>query len=89
MMCVMVQSLFNGKDLSGWLMDIPAHDKKPELPKSFIVRDGMLVSLGKPSGHLLTDKEYENYRLIAEYRFAGGVQTVHGRRQIVEIWMVQ
>ena len=52
-------------------MDIPAHDKKPELPKSFIVRDGMLVSLGKPSGHLLTDKEYENYRLIAEYRFAG------------------
>ena len=64
-------SLFNGKDLSGWSMDIPAHDKKPELPKSFIVRDGMLVSLGKPSGHLLTDKEYENYRLIAEYRFAG------------------
>ena len=66
-----VQSLFNGKDLSGWSMDIPAHDKKPELPKSFIVRDGMLVSLGKPSGHLLTDNEYENYRLIAEYRFAG------------------
>ena len=52
-------------------MDIPAHDKKPELAKSFIVRDGMLVSLGKPFGHLLTDKEYENYRLIAEYRFAG------------------
>ena len=65
------QSLFNGKDLTGWSMDIPAHDKKPELPKSFIVRDGMLVSLGKPFGHLLTEKEYENYRLIAEYRFAG------------------
>ena len=66
-----IQSLFNGKDLSGWSMDIPAYDNKPELPKSFIVRDGMLVSLGKPFGHLLTDKEYENYRLIAEYRFAG------------------
>ena len=65
------ESLFNGKDLTGWSMDIPAHDKKPELPKSFIVRDGMLVSLGKPFGHLLTEKEYENYRLIAEYRFAG------------------
>ena len=65
-----IQSLFNGKDFSGWSMDIPAHDKKPELPKSFIVRDGMLVSLGKPFGHLLTDKEYENYQLIAEYRFA-------------------
>ena len=65
------QSLFNGKDLTGWSMDIPAHDKKPDLDNPFIVRDGMLVSLGKPFGHLLTDKEYENYRLIAEYRFAG------------------
>ena len=54
-----IQSLFNGKDLTGWSMDIPAHDKKSELAKSFIVRDGMLVSLGKPFGHLLTDKEYE------------------------------
>jgi len=65
------QSLFNGKDLTGWTMDIPAYDKKPDLPKPFIVRDGMLVSLGKPFGHLLTEKEFENYRLIAEYRFAG------------------
>ena len=51
------QSLFNGKDLIGWTMDVPAHDKKPDLPKPFIVRDGMLVSLGKPFGHLLTEKE--------------------------------
>ena len=65
------QSLFNGKDLIGWTMDVPAHDKKPDLPKPFIVRDGMLVSLGKPFGHLLTEKEFENYQLIAEYRFAG------------------
>ena len=52
-------------------MDIPACDKNPDLAKPFIVRDGMLVSLGKPFGHLLTEKEYENYQLIAEYRFAG------------------
>ena len=65
------QSLFNGKDLIGWTMDVPAHDKKPDLPKPFIVRDGMLVSLGKPFGHLLTEKKFENYRLIVEYRFAG------------------
>ena len=52
-------------------MDVPAHEKKPDLAKPFIVRDGMLVSLGKPFGHLLTEKEFENYRLIAEYRFAG------------------
>lgn len=65
------ESLFNGKDLSGWTMDVPAHDKKPDAPKPFIVRDGMLVSLGKPAGHLLTDKQFSNYRLEVEYRFAG------------------
>ena len=65
------ESLFNGMDLSGWTMDVPAHDKKPDAPKPFIVRDGMLVSLGKPAGHLLTDKQYSNYRLEVEYRFAG------------------
>ena len=65
------ESLLNGKDLSGWTMDVPAHDKKPDLAKPFIVRAGMLVSLGKPFGHLMTEKEFENYRLIAEYRFAG------------------
>lgn len=65
------ESLFNGEDLSGWFMDVPAHDKKPDTPEPFIVRNGMLVSLGKPAGHLLTDKQYSNYRLEVEYRFAG------------------
>ena len=31
----------------------------------------MLVSLGSPGGHLLTDEKFENYRVIAGYRFAG------------------
>ena len=45
--------------------------KTPTRRSPFIVRDGMLVSLGTPGGHLITDKEYENYRLEVEYRFAG------------------
>jgi hypothetical protein len=64
-------ALFNGKDLTGWTMDVPAHYKNSKLPVPFIIRDGMLVSLGKPFGHLLTDKEYKNYSLLAEYRFSG------------------
>ena len=64
-------SLFNGKDLSEWRMDVPAFDKNPNATKPFTVRGGMLVSLGKPAGHLLTKKEYSNYRLDVEYRFAG------------------
>ena len=62
--------LFNGKDLKGWHSDVPAADKNPDIKPSFIARDGMLVSLGKPGGHLITDASFENYRLELEYRFA-------------------
>jgi len=63
-------SLFNGKDLSGWHVDVPHLDKNPDAKPTFIVRDGKLVSLGRPGGHLITDAKYENYRLEVEYRFA-------------------
>jgi hypothetical protein len=63
-------SLFNGKDLSGWHMDVPALDKDPNGTKPFIVRNGLLVSLGTPGGHLITDKSYHDYRVTAEYRFS-------------------
>ena len=61
--------LFNGKDLSGWTPDVPEKEKNPDAPPSFVVRDGLLVSLGKPNGHLVTDASYSNYRLEVEYRF--------------------
>lgn len=65
------RSLFNGKDLSGWHMDVPEFDTNPKAIKPFIVRIGLLVSLGTPGGHLITDSLYENYRLEITYRFAG------------------
>jgi hypothetical protein len=64
-------ALFNGKDLSGWTADVPEADKKPDIEPSFIVRDGNLVSKGKPLGHLVSDKEYSDYKLTVEYRFTG------------------
>lgn len=64
-------SLFNGTDLEGWHIDVPERDTVPSARNPFIVRKGMLVSLGTPQGHLITDKEYENFRLEVEYRFAG------------------
>ena len=66
-----VMMLFNGKDLSGWEADVPEKDTNKDAPPSFIVRDGMLVSRGKPEGHLITTTVYRNYRLEAEYRFPG------------------
>jgi hypothetical protein len=64
------KSLFNGKDLKGWHVDVPALDKNPAAKGPFIVRDGFLVSLGKPGGHLITDAAFQNYRLEVQYRFA-------------------
>ena len=64
-------SLFNGKDLSGWHVDVPKADDDPGIQPTFIVRDGNLVSLGQPRGHLITDASHRDYRLAVEYRFAG------------------
>jgi hypothetical protein len=66
-----VTPLFNGRDLSGWTADVPEKDTNPSARDSFVVRNGLLVSLGTPPGHLLTDAAYENYRLEVEYRFPG------------------
>ncbi len=65
------KSLFNGVDLTGWHVDVPAMDNDPDAINPFIVRDGMLVSLGTPQGHLITDSVFQNYRIEAEYRFPG------------------
>ncbi len=64
-------NLFNGNDLKGWHIDVPEMDKDPNLKSPFIVRDGMLVSLGTPEGHIITDTQYKDYRLEVQYRFAG------------------
>lgn len=64
------KSLFNGKDLTGWHSDVPAKDKDPNIRQSFIVRDGLLVSMGDPRGHLITDAVYQNYRIEVQYRFS-------------------
>ena len=63
-------SLFNGKDLNGWHIDIPEMDTNAAAINPFIIRNKMLVSLGTPQGHLITDSVYQDFRLEVEYRFA-------------------
>ena len=64
------RSLFNGRDLTGWHIDIPAMDTNSAAINPFIIRNGMLVSLGTPGGHLISDSVYQNFRLDVEYRFS-------------------
>ncbi|MBX2850506.1 MAG: DUF1080 domain-containing protein [Phycisphaeraceae bacterium] len=63
-------SLYDGKTLDGWYPDVPDADDKPDIEPSFIIRDGMLVSKGRPLGHLITKKSFKDYRLEVQYRFA-------------------
>lgn len=65
------QALFNGVDLAGWTTDVPAADDGAEVPPSFSVTDGLLVSNGNPAGHLVTEQSFSNYRLEVEYRWPG------------------
>jgi hypothetical protein len=65
------KSLFNGKDLDGWHIDIPEMDSVKDAVNPFLIRDGMLVSLGIPRGHLISNAIYKDYRLEIEYRFTG------------------
>ena len=53
--------LFNGKDLAGW---VPVN----VAPETFTARDGMIVSTGKPTGVLRTDRQYENFVMELEWR---------------------
>lgn len=60
-------SLFNGKDLSGWV-DVNTSES------TWSVRDGLLVCTGKPIGVMRSEKQYENFLLHIEWRHmeAGG-----------------
>lgn len=64
-------SLFNGRNLDGWHVDVPEMDTNARAINPFIIRNGILVSLGRPNGHLITNDVYQDYRLVVEYRFAG------------------
>lgn len=55
------RSLFNGKDLSGW---VPVNTG----PDTWTVRDGLLVCSGQPIGVMRSEKQYENFVLHIEWR---------------------
>jgi 3-keto-disaccharide hydrolase len=46
--------LFNGKDLTGWVNVNCA-------PSTWLVKDNMIITTGKPTGYLRTDRQYENF----------------------------
>src|SRR6516162_172268 len=52
--------MFNGKDLTDWVNVNCA-------PGTFFVKDGQVITTGKPTGYLRTERQYENF--IAEFEW--------------------
>jgi hypothetical protein len=61
------RSLFNGKDLTGWI-------NVNTDPDTWSVKDGMIVCTGQPIGVMRSDRQYENFILHIEWMHmeAGG-----------------
>jgi hypothetical protein len=71
-------SLFNGKDLEGWIPKVKGYDAGDNHANTFRVEDGVLKvaydgysRFDNRFGHLFSKSKYGNYRLRIEYRFVG------------------
>ena len=72
------QSLFNGKDLTGWDIKIKGFEVNDNYRNTFRVEDGMLrvvysdyEKFDNHFGHLYTNVPYSYYKLRLQYRFTG------------------
>lgn len=70
--------LFNGRDLSNWIVKIKGYSVNENYKNTFRVTNGVLQvnydeyeNFNASYGHLFYDKEFTNYRLRLEYRFTG------------------
>ncbi len=61
--------LFNGKDLTNFYTFLAKYGKNKDPEKVFTVKNGMIRVSGEVFGCFITEKEYENYRLVVEYKW--------------------
>jgi hypothetical protein len=60
--------LLNGEDLTGWVLILS--DKNADPAKTFCVEGGVIKCTGTPAGYMRTEKAYENYKFVIEWRFS-------------------
>lgn len=61
--------LFNGKNLNGWYTFIKDKGRNNDPNKVFTVQDGLIRISGEEFGCITTDEEYENYKLLVEFKW--------------------
>jgi hypothetical protein len=71
-------SLFNGKDLSGWIIKIADQEINHNLNETFVVEDSMIRirynqydEFNDAFGHMYYETTYSDYILTFDYRFVG------------------
>ena len=63
--------LFNGKDLDGWYTFLKGKGRDNDPNKVFTVKNGLLTISGEEYGCITTNNEYENYKLVVEFKWGG------------------
>lgn len=72
--------LFNGKDLTGWkYIQNTKRESKGDAKKTWTVKDKTLICAGEPWGYLITDKDYGDYKLELEWRWANADKNAKSR----------
>lgn len=61
--------LFNGKNLDGWYTFLEHRGRNVDPKNVFTVQEGMVRISGEEWGCITTIEEYENYRLIVEFKW--------------------
>lgn len=61
--------LFNGKDLTNFYTWLRGMGKNNDPQQVFTVKDGMIRVSGQTFGGFITEKEFENYHLIVEFKW--------------------
>jgi 3-keto-disaccharide hydrolase len=72
------QTIFDGRDLDGWVVKLAHHELGDNYADTFRVKDGVIQVMydkygdfGARFGHLFYDKKLSHYVLALEYRFIG------------------
>ncbi len=71
-------SLFNGKNLNGWVVKINGYLLNDNIHNTFNVKDGVMSvsykdydTFNNNFGHIFYEKPFSSYRLKVDYRFKG------------------
>ncbi len=61
--------LFNGKNLDGWYPFIQNRGKNQDVKKVFTIDKGLIHISGEEYGSIVTNEEFENYKLTVEFKW--------------------